>query len=378
MIIDLPALNGSGTDLHYLEKRYKSLWVDLDKKVPPPAVALSFRDGPTSWVPVCSLGNISLITGKAKSRKTTFTNMMVAAGIMTEPLFDHIRNELPENKRKVIILDTEMDEYHIGRGTSWITRLSEGRGKEHLKVGSIVDDTHQERKKLLEMIIERNKNIGIIVIDGIRDLLADPNDAKESNDLVTDLRRWSIRHQVHIICIIHENKGSNTIRGHLGTELQNKCETVFRLELVQNNKEISVVHPEMTRNKPFKPFAIYYDESEGLPKIDLEYEIDERAKSTKYQPKPPKKKLEDYTNSEHITYLKEVFSVTSQLRSSDLKANILDVYCRHSDFYKKDAERCTTYLVESGYIQHNKEKEKDSNKWRFWLTEKALEQMSIF
>ncbi len=38
--------------------------------------------------------------------------------------------------------------------------------------------------------------------------------------------KWTELHNIHICTVIHENYGSAKARGHIGTELANKAETV--------------------------------------------------------------------------------------------------------------------------------------------------------
>ena len=56
----------------------------------------------------------------------------------------------------------------------------------------------------------------------------------------------------HILCVLHTNPGSDKARGHLGSSLQRKAETVI---FVHRNGESSVVEPQFCRNEPFERFA---------------------------------------------------------------------------------------------------------------------------
>src|SRR5690606_7195451 len=68
-----------------------------------------------------------------------------------------------------------------------------------------------------------------IIIDGIRDLVFDINSPEEATIISGEMMRWAEIYDCHILTIIHENKGSGTARGHLGTEMQNKAEVVLKV-----------------------------------------------------------------------------------------------------------------------------------------------------
>ena len=36
-----------------------------------------------------------------------------------------------------------------------------------------------------------------------------------------------VEYDLHIHCVLHLNKGDNNVRGHIGTEMSNKAETVL-------------------------------------------------------------------------------------------------------------------------------------------------------
>lgn len=62
-------------------------------------------------------------------------------------------------------------------------------------------------------------DVGLLIIDGIRDLMYDINSPSESTDLINLLMRWSSGYDLHIHTVLHLNKGDDNTRGHIGTEL---------------------------------------------------------------------------------------------------------------------------------------------------------------
>ena len=59
----------------------------------------------------------------------------------------------------------------------------------------------------------------------------------------------SSRYDLHIHCVLHLNKGDNNVRGHIGTEMSNKAETVLVISKSNENPGISEVHALHIREK---------------------------------------------------------------------------------------------------------------------------------
>ncbi|GAB3339523.1 hypothetical protein GCM10027299_52320 [Larkinella ripae] len=110
--------------------------------------------------------------------------------------------------------------------------------------------------------IYNTPNVGLVVIDGLRDLVKDINDQTEATDRIGDLLTWTAERNIHILTVLHMNKGNEMARGALGTELQNKAETVVSISTDPLDKTISVVKPEYCRDRDFEPFAFSVDETE--------------------------------------------------------------------------------------------------------------------
>lgn len=49
--------------------------------------------------------------------------------------------------------------------------------------------------------------------------------------------QWTDDRQIHIHTILHQNKNDENARGHIGTELNNKAETVMQVEVDKNGQD---------------------------------------------------------------------------------------------------------------------------------------------
>jgi hypothetical protein len=128
-----------------------------------------------------------------------------------------------------------------------------------LKTYGLRKESPSERLKLVEHAIENTPKLGVVVIDGIRDLITSINDEAESTNMASKLLEWTERYNIHIVVILHENPGSDKARGHIGTELTNKAETVITVQIDKYDDDVSIVSAGFCRNKSFKPFFSIFE-----------------------------------------------------------------------------------------------------------------------
>ena len=250
-------------ELRRAEERVKPFIVDMSKELPDEQPLISI-DGSC----ICSRGNISAICGEAKSKKTFLASALVASA-MAIPYngLNNFKNVDKDMNMNVLWVDTEQGERHVRRV---IDRISEMTGAKmggltaepRLMTLSLRELSPMDRYIVMTEAIKRYP-FDLIVIDGIADLQRNTNDLEESDALVGLLMALSTKTNTHILCVLHTNPGSDKARGHLGSALQRKAETVI---FVHRNGESSVVEPQFCRNEPFERFAFRVSE-EGIPEI---------------------------------------------------------------------------------------------------------------
>ena len=82
-----------------------------------------------------TLGNFSASIGKAKSKKTFNVSAIVAAALKNGTVLRYVA-ELPEDKRKILYVDTEQSPYHCLKVMKRILRMAglpDDRDNEHLE-----------------------------------------------------------------------------------------------------------------------------------------------------------------------------------------------------------------------------------------------------
>lgn len=204
-----------------------------------------------------TLGNFSASIGKAKSKKTFNVSAIVAAALKNGTVLSYTA-ELPENRRKILYVDTEQSSYHCAKVAKRILRMAglpTGRNHKDLEFLVLRKYTPEERIAIVREAIYRTENVGLVVIDGIRDMVYDINSPSESTKVISLLMTWTGERHIHIHTILHQNKGDENARGHIGTELSNKAETVLQVEKDEKDPDISTVKAAHIRAMNFEPFA---------------------------------------------------------------------------------------------------------------------------
>lgn len=217
---------------------------------------------------IATLGNFSASTGKAKAKKTFNVSALVAASLSNGQVLNY-RACLPEGKRRILYVDTEQSRYHCHNVLDRILRLAglpAGIDNDNLDFVGLREQAPAMRIKVIDYALAHNQGYGLVVIDGIRDLLLDINNAAESVEVINKMMEWSSKYDLHIHCVLHQNKGDNNVRGHIGTEMNNKAETVLVITKNTINPEISEVSTMHIREREFKPFAFKVND-EGLPEL---------------------------------------------------------------------------------------------------------------
>ena len=68
---------------------------------------------------------------------------------------------------------------------------------------------------IIRYAIYRTPDVGLVIIDGIRDLMHDINSSTEATKLVGDLMQWTGEQNIHFQTVLHLNKGDDNARGHI-------------------------------------------------------------------------------------------------------------------------------------------------------------------
>jgi hypothetical protein len=194
---------------------------------------------------ICAAGNLMVITGQAKAGKSALVGAILSSMLDNQ---EHLSIGMAPNHNAfgVIHFDTEQSRYdHYQLIVKAMNRAAVSHVPDWIRSYSLADLPTVKRRQALasEMTAARREHHGIqfVIIDGVADLIHDPNDPKEAFALVEELHRLAIRHDTPIIGILHLNPGSDfKTRGHLGSQLERKAESVIALEREKNGEIVTV------------------------------------------------------------------------------------------------------------------------------------------
>ena len=272
-----------------------------------------------------TLGNFSVSIGKAKSKKTFNVSAMIAAALSNGSVL-HYRAQFPEDKRFILYFDTEQGQIHCQKVLKRLTKLlnlPEDADPDNLLMVALRKYDPNTRVAIIEALIGTMPNVGLVVIDGVRDLLYDINNPHEATAISSLLMRLTFDKQIHIHTILHQNKGDENARGHIGTELNNKAESVIKVEVDKDDKSISVVESVLSRDRDFEPFAFCINE-DILPELVEDYSPTEKGPGR--PKKPPFDPYFDISESVHRSALEVAFKDGSIGKYQDLRDKLQEGY----------------------------------------------------
>lgn len=180
--------------------------------------------------PCFARGELVALTGKAKSGKTFVCSILMALGVCPQLMG---LSRLHHEPLRVVWIDTEQSEdstheilcHRIG------SLIEQAIPNDQYFVYNLRRDNWQDRLAWAELCIVQNKP-DLVIFDGIRDVVGDINNYTEAQtvlDKLLSLASWS---QACIVCVLHQNKAleDKTLRGALGTELQNKSYETYECQ----------------------------------------------------------------------------------------------------------------------------------------------------
>jgi predicted ATP-dependent serine protease len=279
-------------------QKYK---IDVNEVIPMPQIAWSLINTKSEGEAILgTLGDFGLVIGKAKSRKSFFISIAVSTALGYDSILGRFKSYLPHNKNEVIYFDTEQSKYYVQKAVKRICIQVNQPEPKNLHAFHLRSLSPSERLKFIEAEIYNNDKIGFVVIDGIKDLINSINDESEATMIASKLLKWTEERNIYIVTVLHQNKSDNNARGHIGTELINKAQTVLSVTKAENDNNISIVEPLQCRDVEPEIFAFEINEF-GIPIIAEDYEIRTETNKNKFDVT----NLEDFKKYQLLT---EVFS----------------------------------------------------------------------
>jgi hypothetical protein len=240
----------------------------------------------------------------------------------------------------VLYFDTEQSTYHANRSIKRICALTGNSNPNNLFAYGLRPLSPEERLNVIEEVIKITPNVGIVAIDGIRDLLTRGiNDEAEATSLTSKFLKWSYDMNIHIVLLLHQNKNDLNPRGHIGSEIVNKAETVISVTKEGKSNEF-VVSCEDSRDISFDDFAFSVTDA-GLPTACNIPTVKER-------------KITDpqfIASEKHIDALRNIFELKTEYTYSELISAFKEEFAIGRD---ASVRFCNFYLDKNWLLKERK------------------------
>lgn len=218
----------------------------------------------TMPIPIGTYGNFSFVQAPPKSKKTFFVSLLASVYLSGGNNFGG-KLKGHRDGRCLMHFDTEQGHWHAQRVFKRVQDMSNTKEVGCYHTYALRTIGYKERLQFIEHCLEQNKGKnGLVIIDGVADLVSDVNNLEESNLCVQKIMQLSAKYDCHIITVIHSNYGSDKPTGHLGSFLEKKTENQIQLEINTVNKEWITVSCKRSRGYAFETFSFSINEF-GLP-----------------------------------------------------------------------------------------------------------------
>jgi hypothetical protein len=215
-------------------------------------------------IPIGTYGNFSFVQAPPKTKKTFFISLLASVYLSDQNNFGgKIKGH--RDGRCLIHFDTEQGHWHAQRVFKRVEDMAGTTDLGCYKTYALRTINYKQRLKFIEYTLEQNKgNNGLVVIDGIADLVSDVNNLEESNLCVQKIMELSANYDCHIITVIHSNYGTDKATGHLGSFLYKKTECAISLEQNTVHKDNVTATCKISRGYAFDTFSFSINRF-GLP-----------------------------------------------------------------------------------------------------------------
>ena len=229
-------------------------------------------------------GELVAVCGKAKSGKTLFLSILMAAAltrsVMALERFFTKPTDDTDNAGclplRVLWLDTEQSQQSTQDiMVNRIIPLAKGEQTDSTERTALFDEHFfaynlrglgfEKRRELMEVAIATVKP-DLVIIDGIKDLVTDINDAIQATLIMEQLMALAQRYNCCIVNVLHQNKSEadQNMRGSIGTELTNKAFEVYNCEYMEK-RDVFKVSQRLSRRNRIRRQLYYELHDDGLP-----------------------------------------------------------------------------------------------------------------
>ncbi len=210
-------------------------------------------------VPVFNRGNLGVLTALQKSGKSAAGGAILGAIIAgPNPRGDSLGFRAHnQHAHAVLHLDTEQSPKDhealiaVAKRRADTEQLPPWLFSYGVK-GVSAEQLRRMLPRLLRELKRAHGGVYLVLLDGVADFVSDTNDAKECNPFVTDLESAATDFDCSLVAVLHLNPAPanqpTKSRGHLGSQLERKCETDLRL--VKDADGVTTIFTASARHAP--------------------------------------------------------------------------------------------------------------------------------
>jgi RecA-family ATPase len=226
--------------------------------IPPPDVQIiSIREKM-----IATTCNYIVYSGLPKTGKSTFISGLIASAFLPCEVFGQ-KIHLPEHRKKIALIDTEMSPYDLHRARERISKLADrpiDRIAERLDIFSMREDSPPVIREFIENYLKETPAASVVIIDGFLDLCMNYNDEVETRAVTNWLKRLTKVYDCCIVGVLHLSKNAGETVGHLGSNTDRWAQSTMTIKRVKETRQL-VLEPKFLRSSDdFDPVAIYWDD----------------------------------------------------------------------------------------------------------------------
>jgi archaellum biogenesis ATPase FlaH len=289
---------------------------------------------------LASVGNILGIIGPPKAGKSAASSALIA-GCINE-IVSQDSSRFPDtlgfdiqpnhSKKAVVYIDTEQAKGNYNsfiKNTLKRAGLSEINKPDFFYAYNLKKNDIENRKiflkNLLSIISNIHNGIHLIVIDGIADFVYSINEERDCNLIIDSFIKMAEQHKTVIALVIHQNPGKDKTRGHLGSQLERKAESIIKITKKKGFSEVTPLH--LRNAGGFDPIKFSFNSELGYH--TLFYGVDE-----------------DNEEKSSIDFLSKIFSGNAVLKRQEIIRKIMDEFgIKDKAAYRRLSEKYKDFLA---------------------------------
>ncbi|MBP6731557.1 MAG: AAA family ATPase [Chitinophagales bacterium] len=210
---------------------------------------------------VATRQNLMVLSGPSKGGKSAIVSLLCAGSLAGPNGYDGcpaIQIAPNTDNHAVLHFDTEQCRalHHSNQNNAILKRAGLAKTPEHFWSLNLLDKNHEDCKKevikMFEFSLAEYGGVHLAIVDGVADFITKVNDEDEATKIVAFFREQAVKYNTTVILVIHQNPGGEKERGHLGSELQRKCESML---VITKTNEVSTLKAKFLRQGNIKQFG---------------------------------------------------------------------------------------------------------------------------